>query len=154
MSQTRETEQEQGKNWRRNSHYHQQPAAARAEEALNHVGRTIGLFAGQAGQHLQRAASTAREEWRRAAKPALAPDQPSEQPEVARAEESAKLAGERTTEQAEQMVEQAAQRLGNLAATLSLQALKVAARLREEGEDLWFEAEHLRRQNTHQRHQQ
>jgi hypothetical protein len=154
MSQTQETGQEQGGNQLQNQQQNQQPPVARAEEALNRAGRNIGLFAGLVGQRLQRAAVTMPEGWQRAAKPTLAPDEQSEQPEVARAEERAELAGQKATEQAEQMVDQAARRLGNLATTISHQAQKAAARLREEGEDIWFEAQHLRQQNTHQQNQQ
>lgn len=145
MSQTQEIEQ--GQNQQQNHNQHQ-PPVIRAEEALNRAGRNIGLFAGLAGLRIQRAAITMREEWQRAAKPTLAPGEKSKQPEIEQAETSARLADEKSTEQAEQMVDRAAQRLGQLTATLGHQAQKAAARMREEGEDIWFEAQHLRQQNT------
>ena len=141
MSQTQESEQKQ------NQQNHQ-PPVARAEETLNQAGRTIGLFAGMAGLNIRQAAATLRKEWQRAARPNMAPGEKAEQPEIERAEAEARLAGEKTTEQAEQMVDQAAQRLGQLSATLSHQVQKAAARMREEGEDIWFEAHHLRQKNT------
>ncbi|HLI04944.1 MAG TPA: hypothetical protein VKV40_00065 [Ktedonobacteraceae bacterium] len=147
MSQTQETGQEQGKNQSQ-----EQPPVERADEALKRAGRNIGIFAGLAAVCIQRATGAVRN----AAKPVPASNKKAEQPEVAQTEESATLAGEKATEQAEQMVDQAAQRLGTFAATLSYQAQKAAARLREEGEDIWFEAQHIRQQALHQEnpHQQ
>lgn len=103
-----------------------------------------------AGLSVRQAATTLRKEWQRAAQPTMAPGEKAKQSEIERAEAGARLAGEKPTEQAEQMVDQAAQRLGKLSATLGHQVQKAAARMREEGEGIWFEAQHLRQQNTPQ----
>ncbi len=46
---------------------------------------------------------------------------------------------------AEEIVDRAGERMGSLAATLSHQVLVLAARAREEAEDIWAEARSMRR---------
>jgi hypothetical protein len=129
-----------------------QPPVARAEEFVDRMGRSIGLFAGLTGQRLQRTATVIRQEVQHARQPTTAPGEQSKQPETARPEEcaqSARPAAEKRTEQAEQKVDQAAQRLALLGAAVSYQVQKTAARIREEAEDMWVEAQHLRHPNDH-----
>jgi hypothetical protein len=49
-------------------------------------------------------------------------------------------------ERAEEIVDHLAPMVGRLAALAGLQILKLAARAREEAEDIWAEAQSLRRQ--------
>jgi hypothetical protein len=127
-----------------------QPPVARAEEFVDRMGRSIGLFAGLTGQRLQRATTVIRQEVQHARQPTTTPGEKSNQPETAQPEEcaqSARPATEKATAQAEQKVDQATQRLALLGAVMSYQVQKTAARIREEAEDMWVEAQHLRHPN-------
>lgn len=121
-----------------------QSATARAEELLDNMGRRIGLFAALAGQRIQNAATSIREEADRADQPSTAPGEKSSQPGVAGAEEKGKL----TMERSEELVDNMVQRLSYAASLASLQILKAAARMHEEAEDMWAEAQNIRQENS------
>ncbi len=53
--------------------------------------------------------------------------------------------GRSAEERAEELVDRMGQRLGQVASLLALRLLKAAARVREEAEDVWAEAQSIRR---------
>ena len=68
-------------------------------------------------------------------------DARDEQEAHARGEGAARPA----TERAEELLDRTGQRLGSLAALVGLNVLRFAARAREEAEDIWAEAQSIRR---------
>jgi len=118
-----------------------QPATARAEAILDNMGRRLGLFAARAGQRIQNAASSLREE---ANQPTTAPAEKASQSTSERAEEK----GAQTMERSEELVDQAVQRLSHFALLAGFQMQKATARLREEAEDIWAEAQNIRQENS------
>ena len=50
-----------------------------------------------------------------------------------------------TTERAEEMVDRLGQRAGQIGLEVGQRLLRLAARVREEGEDIWAEAQSIRR---------
>ena len=125
------------------------PPVERADELLNTLGRRIGLFAGRAGQRIQGTAVTIREQTRRMGQPETAAGEKPSQPERAREEESAQPGTEKAQAKAEELVEGMTQRLGLFAALAGLQIQKTAARVREEAEDIWAEAQNIRNEGEH-----
>jgi hypothetical protein len=142
-----------------------QPATARAEEVLNNLGRRMGLFTAQAGQRIQNVAASIREEADRLDQPETAPGEKSKTPLVAQTEEQGKLpkerAGEKSKtplvaqteeqgklpkERAEVLVDRMGQRVSNWASRTGFQVQRAAAFMREEVEDMWAEAQNIRRQ--------
>jgi tRNA U34 5-carboxymethylaminomethyl modifying enzyme MnmG/GidA len=119
-----------------------QPATARAEEVLNNLGRRMGLFTAQAGQRIQNVAASIREEADRLDQPETAPGEKSKTPLVAQTEEQGKLPKER----AEVLVDRMGQRVSNWASRTGFQVQRAAAFMREEVEDMWAEAQNIRRQ--------
>lgn len=117
-----------------------QPATARAEELLNNLGQRIGFFAAQTGQRIQNTAASIRDEADRMDQPSTEPGEKSHSPTIARTEEQGKLAMER----AEDLVDRLGQRLGHFFALTGFQAQKATARMREEAEDIWAEAQNIR----------
>jgi hypothetical protein len=75
--------------------------------------------------------------------PNTAPGEKSSQPKIASAEEKGQLAMER----AEELVTGMGQRLGHFASLAGLQILKATARVREEAEDIWAEAQNIHHEN-------
>lgn len=120
-----------------------QSATVRAEELLDSMGRRIGLFAARAGQRIQNTATYMREEADRMDQPNTTPGKKSSQPGLASAEEKGKLAMERSEELVDDMV----QRLGYFASLAGFRVQKATARLREEAEDMWVEAQNIRQEN-------
>ena len=125
-----------------------QPATARAEELLNNLGQRIGFFAAQTGQRIQNAAASIRDEADRMDQPSTEPGEKSNSPTIARTEEQGKLAMER----AEDLVDHLGQRLGHFFALAGFQIQKAAARIREEGEDIWAEAQNIRQERLRSPH--
>ncbi len=121
-----------------------QSATARAEELLDSTGLRIGLFVARAGQRIQNAAASMRVEADRMGQPNTAPGKNSSQPGLARAEEKGKLAMKRSEELVDRMV----QRLSYFTSLASLQVQKAAARMREEAEDMWAEAQNIRQESS------
>ena len=121
-----------------------QTATERAEELFNRMGQRFGYLTALATQRLQRVATTIREE----------ADQLDEEPQSAPGEDSNESATGRTEEarrqataKAEQLVDQMGQRISQYTSMVGLQIQKAVARAREEAEDIWAEAQNMRRQN-------
>lgn len=125
-----------------------QPATARAEVLLANLGRRLDLFAAQAGQRVQNVAASIREEADRMDQPHTASGEKAHAPMAASAEERGKIA----MEKAEEVVDRLGQRLGGYLAMAGFQMQRATARLREEGEDIWAEAQHIRQERSHTSH--
>jgi hypothetical protein len=125
------------------------PPAARADELLNNLGRRIGLFVGHAGQRIQGTAVNIREQTRRMEQPEAAAGEKPSQPARAREEEAAQRETGKAIAKAEELVEGMTQRFGLFAALAGLQIQKTGARLREEAEDIWAEAQNIRNGEEH-----
>lgn len=123
------------------------PPVVRADELLDNLGRRIGLFAGLAGQRVQSAAVNVRDQTRRMSQPATVAEEQASQP--AGAEEAAQPETEKATAKAEELVEGMTQRLSLYAARAGLQIQKTAARAREGAEDIWAEAQSIRKNGGH-----
>jgi hypothetical protein len=121
-----------------------QPATERAEELLDSIGHRFGLFAAHAGQRIQNTATSVRDEVGRIELPKTPSGGNSTQPAQARLEESSRVA----TEKAEELVDRAGQRFADFVSFATLQILKASALVREEAEDMWAEAQHIRQQNA------
>jgi hypothetical protein len=119
-----------------------QSAVTRAEERLDNFGQRIGFFAGRARRRIQDTGKTlglAQEDQLKAA-PGEKPGPPTtvgpEEPE------------ESTTEKAEELVNRMGQRINRLSSLASQSVIKATAYVREEAEDVWVEAQSIRR-NIH-----
>ena len=121
----------------------EQPAVVRAEEAIDRAGRGIGLFAGLTVQRIQSAATSLQKRTNGKTQPKTEEEKPG-QPAISQAEEPAKLAQER----AEKLVDAMGQRLGLFVAFVGFQIQKAGARVREEAEDVWAEAQNIRHENS------
>jgi hypothetical protein len=121
-----------------------QPATARAQALLGNLGRRLDLFAAQAGQRIQHAAASIGEEADRIDQPSTQPGEEAHLPTISRAEEEGKLVMER----AEDLVDRLGHHLGHYLALAGFQIQRATARLCEEGEDLWAEAQNMRLQRT------
>ncbi len=128
-------------------HGHNNKAATtteRAEQALDTIGYQLGFLAGKASQRFEHAVSTARASAQHQA-PHTGEEAHNEPPSLLLSEEASQQAFAR----AEELVQIAEQRLGQWSAFLSSQSQRLVARMREDLEDVWAEAQHLR--NTQQR---
>jgi hypothetical protein len=121
-----------------------QPATVRAEELFDRMGQRIGYFTALAMQRIQRATTSIREEADRLNQPEPTPEEQSNGPAATRKEEARRLA----TAKAEEMVDRMGQRISQYTALAGLQILRAVARAREEAEDMWAEAQNIRRQNN------
>jgi hypothetical protein len=122
-----------------------QSTVTRVEERLDSFGHRVGLFVGRARLRIQDTGKTlglpaAREDQLKAA-PGAKPGQPT----TAGPEES----GQPATEKAEELVNRMGQRINRLSSLASQSVLKATAYVREEAEDVWVEAQSIRR-NIHQ----
>jgi uncharacterized protein YbjQ (UPF0145 family) len=115
-------------------------ATTRAEELLDQAGQRIGKFAALTRVRFQQALTAMREEAERRDTPTL-----TQGGQTGQENGSNQLA----TQRAEEMVDWMGERLGAVTATTSLQIQKALARLREEAEDIWAEAESIRDQSRH-----
>lgn len=57
---------------------------------------------------------------------------------------------DQTMRRAEELVDDAGERIGHFASLVGGQLLRIAARAREEAEDIWVEAQSIRRRNGRQ----
>lgn len=121
------------------------PATARAEELIDRMGRGLGFFVASTGQRIQNTATTVREKANQRGHSKTThgekPSQPAPAPREA--DESSQLA----MEQADELVGRIEQRIDHFTSLMSLRVQKAAARMREEAEDMWAEAQHIRHQN-------
>ena len=120
-----------------------QPAIVRAEELFNRMGQRLGYLTALATQRLQGVATTIREEADRLDEPQSVPGEQSNGPEAGRTEEARRQA----TLKAEEMVDRMGSRINQFTSIASLQIQRTVARAREEAEDMWAEAQNIRRQN-------
>jgi hypothetical protein len=118
------------------------PATERAEELLDRAGHSLGLFVASAGQRVQRAAAVTREKAGQKSSPVSL----NGKKESHRAS-SGKEANQEAMERADEMVGEMEQRLRHFASVVSFNVQKTTARLREEAEDMWAEAQHIRSQS-------
>ena len=116
----------------------------RAEQALDTIGYQLGFLAGKASQRFEHAISTARA--------SAQPHTPDTSEKIHNGSPSL-LPSEEVTQQAfgraEELVQIAEQRLGQWSALLSSQSQRLVARMREDLEDVWAEAQHLRNTKLH-----
>lgn len=119
-----------------------QPATVRAEALLDDLGRRIGLFAARAGQRIQNTAASIREGTDQVDQRGPASTEQSSQ--STRAGEK----GAQSMERSEELVDRATQRLSQYTALAGFQIQRAAARLREEAEDMWAEAQNIRQENS------
>lgn len=119
---------------------HPQAPTERAALAANRAGERLGLLVGQTALRLQRASRFFREEADRMDTPATDADSDQQKPESGRKS----LVDQATTERAEELVDQFGQRVRHWALVGSLQTKRTLARLREDAEDMWVEAQEMR----------
>ncbi|MEO7021687.1 MAG: hypothetical protein ABI234_16155 [Ktedonobacteraceae bacterium] len=122
-----------------------QSATTRAEELLNRVGKGLGVFAASTSQRVQDAATTVRERVDQRNQPTATH---GEKPSQAKpASPSTHEAKEETMERADELVSRVEVRMSYITSLVSLNIQRTTARLREEAEDMWAEAQHIRHQN-------
>lgn len=118
-----------------------QSATMRAEELFNRMGKGLGTLAASTSQRVQNAATLVRERVEQRNQHAEQPNhaQPTSRPTPrSNAEVMAK---------ADELVGQMEARLSYATSLVGFTLRKTAARLREEAEDMWAEAQHLRHQH-------
>jgi hypothetical protein len=119
-----------------------QTATERAEELFNRMGPRFGYLTALATQRLQQVATSIREEADRLDE-AQSVSGHSNESQAGRTGE----AYQQATAKAEQLVDQWGQRISQYTSIAGLQIQKAVARAREEAEDIWAEAQNIRRQN-------
>ncbi|QBD83078.1 hypothetical protein EPA93_46795 [Ktedonosporobacter rubrisoli] len=112
-----------------------QSSTQRAEQVLTTLGHRIGFLAGMASQRVEQAIRSTRpqshqQDSHESHKPSSAP--------------RAKEAMPQAMTRAEELVQQAELDLGQWAAQLGLQSQRLTARIREDLEDIWADAQHQR----------
>jgi hypothetical protein len=152
-----------------------QPATARAEELLGHLGHDIGSLAArlrdkvghlaqpapvsgeqpdqpgpakaegglldEVGYDIGSLAARLRDKASHPIQPAQKPEEQPDQPEAVHAEETGQP---QVMQKAEKLVDEMAQRVGEVSSRVSLQTRKITARVGEEVEDMWAEAQQIR----------
>lgn len=122
-------------------HENATPAATeRAEQILSRAGERLGKLVGRAGQRLQQTAQAFREEADQMDDPGSTSTHPRSRASTARKAP----ANQPTTARAEELVGQLEQRFNRWALVNGAQAKRAIARLREDAEDMWIEAQELR----------
>ena len=129
-------------------------ATVRAEELLDRTGQRLAIFALQARQRLQETVSSIRAEADRM-------DQPSQQEEArAEAHNGAAHTDQKTPlnnapgiTRAEVIVGTWTQRISATASVSSLRVQRLMARMREEAEDIWAEAQDIQRRGGERQRQ-
>ncbi|MGH2509128.1 MAG: hypothetical protein ACRDHZ_17250 [Ktedonobacteraceae bacterium] len=119
-----------------------QSATTRAEELLNRMGKGLGVFAATTSQRVQNTATIVRE------KADLRNQSATEQASQAKpASSSTHESNEALMARADELVGQMEVRISYVTSLVSLKIQRGAARLHEEAEDMWAEAQHIRQQN-------
>jgi len=116
-------------------------AVQRAEELISRVEQSIGALPSLIGQRAQQATTRIGEQVKQAgthqegeqAAQTAQPDQPA-------------------MERADHVVDEMGQRMGLIAAIVSLQTRKITARVREDAEDMWAEIQQIRNGQSGQNH--
>lgn len=122
-----------------------QAATARAEALLDNLGYRISLFASQAAQRVQNVATAIRDRAEQMERPSTEPGERTHSPKIEGAEEQGEIALVR----AEDLVRRFEQQIGHYTSLASSYLQRQAARVREEGEDIWAEAQSICRERTH-----
>jgi len=122
-----------------------QSAVTRAEEGLDSFGQRIGLFAGRARLRIQDTGKTLGFLADQGNQSKSASGTKPGQPTTAGPEKS----GQPATEKAEELVNRMGRRINRLSNLASQNVIKASAYVREEAEDVWAEAQSIRR-NIHQ----
>jgi hypothetical protein len=113
------------------------PGIERAEQVLSRAGERIGRLVGLAGLRIQQAARSLREEADRMDEPESAQHGNGKQARKAPENQPA-------TARAEELVDRLGHRMSHWATVNGLQARRTMARLREDAEDMWVEAQEMR----------
>lgn len=116
------------------------PATERAEELLDRAGRRLGNFIASAGQRVQRTAAMTREK-------AEQKNSSLNGRKLGRRAATGEETNQEAMERADMLVGQMEQRLRRFASVVGFNVQKTAARVREEAEDMWAEAQHMRSQS-------
>lgn len=122
-----------------------QLATARAEALLDDLGHRMSLFVTQMGQRVQSVAVALRDQTAQIERPSTGPGEQTHSAAIAGAEEQGELAMVR----AEDLVHRFEQRLGHFTSLAGTYIQRQTARLREESEDIWAEAQNIRCEKTH-----
>ncbi len=130
-----------------------QSAINQAELALNQFGERIGFFTGLATHNIQKVATSLGEEAKRQS--GRMDQQNTVQPESSANQTSGRLAqvesqeaNKQAVQKAEKVVDNMGQRVTIGVSLVSLQFQRATARVREEAEDMWAEAQYIRQQNS------
>jgi hypothetical protein len=119
-----------------NEHNSGQTAPERAEQTLDNIGHHLGLWAGTATYRIEQIMNNVR---------FSAPFQTSDtQQESERSLQSSGETAQPAFDRAEEFVQRAEQNMGRWTARLSQQSQRMVARMREDLEDMWAEAQHMR----------
>ncbi len=123
------------------------PVGRRAEAVLDRAGQNLGFFVVSTGQRIQHVATSFRKG------PAQKePSSPlSEGVSAPSSDAQALQAGQSAMGRAEQVVDNVGGALGILSSVVGLRMRRVGARMREEVEDMWAEAQSLRSQRERPR---
>lgn len=122
------------------------PATERANELLNSAERRLGMFALQTRQRLQEMMAAIRVEADRMDQPLQMEEARSgEQEGAARLAEQPGRAPATEKVRAEELVDRWAHRISTAAAITGWRTQRIIARMREEAEDIWAEAQDLQK---------
>lgn len=77
-------------------------------------------------------------------------EQSDKRPAPLLSDNSAEGPDDQTVRKAEELVDRAGERIGHLASLLGRRLVRMAARAREEAEDIWAEAQEIRRRKDSQ----
>jgi small-conductance mechanosensitive channel len=126
---------------RTDEHNSGQAATRRAEQTLDNLGYHLGLLAGTATHRIEQVVNNVH---------LSSPFQTSTtQQETDRSLQSSQEATQPTFERAEDLVQRAEQNIGRWTARVGQQSQRMVARMREDLEDMWADAQHLRRSRRH-----
>jgi hypothetical protein len=117
-----------------------QAATERAEAAFDQLGQRIGVFAHRIRQNVGSMAASVKNKVNNLEPPGTLSARKSSQMQP-------QQSGPPQIERAEEKVDHLGQRLGAWGSQTSSQFQKVVARVREDTEDMWVEAQNIRRQN-------
>ncbi len=113
-----------------------QAATRRAEQTLDNLGHHLGLLAGTATHRIEQVVNNVH---------LSSPFQTStSQQETGRSLQSSQEATQPAFERAEDLVQRAEQDIGRWTARVGHQSQHMVARMREDLEDMWADAQHLR----------
>jgi hypothetical protein len=126
------------------AHESDQAATIRAEKILERTGQQIGFFIGQTGQRIRQTANSAREQAGHLDQLKQARTGKETPPTSA-----SKKGGVESiaTARAEETVDRMGEQLGHYTAQANFLLQRTVARVREEAEDMWSEAQNIHQQS-------